>query len=166
MENGEIALLDRLWLCIQSQPEIGREENGTQALLQAVKQLCVWLKTTLSWNINIPAGSCLAFSPYCFTGSHDGPRGASSSIKVEEEEKVVLWLGRNIGNGTFIRFLNRDTVGRALTGKFPSEYYTHVQIETHSLKHNYILIQLWSYIHSFGNCFCYLWWHCIHQSNY
>lgn len=33
------------------------EVNRGQAVLQAVKQLRVWLKTTLSWNINIPAGS-------------------------------------------------------------------------------------------------------------
>lgn len=31
--------------------------NRGQVVLWAVKQLCVWLKTTLSWNINIPAGS-------------------------------------------------------------------------------------------------------------
>lgn len=75
------------------------EVNRGQAVLQAVKQLCVWLKTTLSWNINIPAGSRHALSPYCFTGSHDGPGGASSWVKMEEEG-IVLWLGRNIGNGT------------------------------------------------------------------
>lgn len=32
------------------------EVNSGQAVLQAVKQPAVWLKTTLSWNVNIPAG--------------------------------------------------------------------------------------------------------------
>lgn len=31
-----------------------REINRGQAVLQAVKQLRVWLKTTLRWNVNIP----------------------------------------------------------------------------------------------------------------
>lgn len=86
------------------------EVNRGQAVLQAVKQLCVWLKTILSWNINIPAGSHHALSPYCFSGRlHDGPGGASSWVKMEEEG-IVLWLGRNIGNGTCMGLPKGDTV--------------------------------------------------------
>lgn len=46
--------------------------RGQSLLLQPVKQLYVWLKTILSCNINIPAGSHSALSPYSFTGSHGG----------------------------------------------------------------------------------------------
>lgn len=52
------------------------EVNRGQAALRAVKQLCVWLKTTLSSSINIPTCSWRAFKPHCFTGRHDGPGGS------------------------------------------------------------------------------------------
>lgn len=69
------------------------EENGTQALLHAVKQLYVWLKTTLSWNINTPAGTCLVLSPYCFTGSHDGP-GGSQQLNQSRREGADSFMTR------------------------------------------------------------------------
>lgn len=87
------------------------EVNRGQAVLQAVKQLCVWLNTTLSWNINIPAGSRHALRPYCCTVSHDGPGGASSWVKMVEKG-IVLWLGRNIGNGTCTGLPKGNTLER------------------------------------------------------
>lgn len=70
------------------------EVNRGQAVLQAVKQLCVWLKTTSSWNVNIPAGSHHALSPHCFTGGHDGPVGGSW-VKMEEKQ-IVSWHSKNV----------------------------------------------------------------------
>lgn len=62
------------------------EVNRGQAVLQAVKQLCVWLKTTSSWNVNIPAGSHHALSPRCFTGGHDGLEGRGRQLGQDGRE--------------------------------------------------------------------------------
>lgn len=83
--------------------------NGGQALLQAVKQSCVWLKTTLSWNINIPAGPRHALGSNCFTSNRDWAEWVSHLVKMEENG-IVLWPGRNDGNVTCMCFLKGETV--------------------------------------------------------
>lgn len=55
--------------------------RGQSLLLQPVKQLYVWLKTILSCNINIPAGSHSALSPYSFTGSHGGAEVGGGQLR-------------------------------------------------------------------------------------
>lgn len=129
--------------------------NRGQAVLQAVKQLCVWLKTTLSWNINIPAGPRRALSPYSFTGRHDGSggsqqlgqdgEGGDSFMAWQEYWKWYLY-GASKGGGY---------CGGAPTGRLSSECKCAAsQMETHA---NSSLIQLRSWFYSFGNHFCYLW---------